>query len=57
MEVVHEPGIVAGKAGPALLATLRRGTAAAGNMRAVPRTVDLGMAQAPQSGDNAQAQG
>ncbi|MEJ1113012.1 hypothetical protein WBN73_01810 [Paenarthrobacter sp. CCNWLY172] len=57
MKVVHEPGIIAGKAGPTLFAALRRGTAAAGNMRAVPRTVDLGMAQAPQTGDNAQAQG
>ncbi|WP_223946584.1 hypothetical protein [Arthrobacter sp. NtRootA1] len=44
---MHEPGIVPGKAGPALLSPLGWGTAAARNMGTVARPVDLGMAKAP----------
>ncbi|BCW37200.1 hypothetical protein StoSoilA2_32560 [Arthrobacter sp. StoSoilA2] len=57
VEIMHEPGIVPGKAGPALLPTLGWGTAAARNMRAVARPVDLGMAKAPHPWHDAQAQG
>ncbi|GGJ11051.1 hypothetical protein GCM10010052_05690 [Paenarthrobacter histidinolovorans] len=57
VEVVHQPGIVAGEAGTALLAPLRTGAAATRNMSAVSRAVDLGVAKAPQAGENAQAQG
>ncbi|MET4621393.1 hypothetical protein ABIE18_002854 [Arthrobacter sp. 2762] len=54
---MHEPGIVPGKAGPALLPTLGWGTAVARNMGAVAGPVDLGMAKAPHAGHDAQAQG
>lgn len=57
VEVMHEPGIVPGKAGPALLPTLGWGTAAARNMGAVARPVDRGVAKAPHPGHDAQAQG
>nr|WP_238324841.1 hypothetical protein [Paenarthrobacter nicotinovorans] len=54
---MHQPGVVPRKASTALFPTLSRGTAAARDMGAFPRTVDLGVAQAPQTRKNAQAQG
>ncbi|MGO4591332.1 hypothetical protein AB4Z15_20650 [Paenarthrobacter sp. 2TAF44] len=54
---MHEPGIVLGEAGPALLPTLGWGTAAARNMGSVAWPVDFGMAKAPHSGHDAKAQG
>ncbi|MDI2023854.1 hypothetical protein PJL18_04403 [Paenarthrobacter nicotinovorans] len=57
VKVVHQPGIIAGEAGPALLAPFGRRAAGAGNVRALTRAVDFAVAQAPQTGGNAQAQG